>query len=258
MRSIILYLANTAAMATATILLAGCSGDISKAKNKKLGDGPTYKVILEDKVGCKSVDWSTVSDKRDHKFVKASCLLDSKSGYQEAHKQGEEQHIAFAADQSKKDFESRVEFMEGNVAQIGNQLAMAAPENQDSYREAYEDLKLRLQRRVQKRAEVYAAIDASKELDLRALEERYGSGSKITADFIFIVGKESAQLDGLQMVVGGKTSDVPGFDVVTFLMAVAAGDKVAQARHWGGWMGSPMTSVENLTKLQIGFNSEER
>lgn len=258
MKSISSYVGMPAVIAIAAFLLAGCGGDISKAKNKKMGDGPTYQVILEDKLGCKSVEWSTFTDKQDRKFVKASCLLDQTNGFQREAKQREEQRISFAADQLKMDYDALVNYLESQVAQFGNSLAMAAPGQEDRYKGPYEDFKAKLQQRLQQKAAFYAAVDAGRNQDLGALEDRFGDDSKVSGDFIFIVGKDSAQLDGLQISIGGKTSDVPPFDVVTLLMAVTAGDKAAQAKHWGSWIGSKTVSMENLTKLQVNFISNRR
>ena len=98
-------------------------------------------------------------------------------------------------------------------------LSSLSPDQQPSGKRRFDEITVKLQQLQEGKGDFYANVDASKESDLKALEERAGPGAKVTGDFIFVIGKESAQLVAMQVVVGGESARRSGLrrpDLVDF------------------------------------------
>lgn len=231
-----------------TAMLQGCfDGDVSKAKNKELGSsGKTYEVLLTSQANCVSVKWTSFESEDKQKRVKASCTLDPQFRLFELTKSESALGINRTAENYRSGLDGQIKGVKRALSDAENQLAFAGPDQKESIQAYRNKLAGRLQSLEQAKPEFDAFVDSKKAQDLTVFEERFGNDSEVLANFIFVVGKESAQLDSIHASIGKEVWEVPGFDALTLMQSIAADNRENQFKAWRNAIQPKREYVKNL------------
>jgi hypothetical protein len=242
----------------AALLLQGCfNDDISKAKKRVIRGGPTYEVALTELANCKSVKWSSFEDDRRRHFVKASCTLDPGTGAQEKGRQAAQQLIENTAVQIKGQYDRALTELDRSINTRATWLGTQKPsESLASENASLDKDGLKLRDMQEGKGVFLAKVDAQKDADLQVLENRLGAGKTVLGEFLFSISEDSAELTGLQVVLGDKTYEVPQFDAAGLVIAIATQNNADQLKFWGQFLGQKSAAVENLQGLRLEMQKQ--